>query len=63
MTDKQRIVEHLAQPDERMADRRLADVEALRGPPDVPLGHQRLEHHQQVQVDTAKIDLIHDVDV
>jgi hypothetical protein len=46
-----------------MADRRLADVQALRRPADVPLRHQRLEHHEEIKVDTPEIDLIHDLNV
>jgi hypothetical protein len=41
----------------------LTNIEPLRGPANVSLPHERFEHHQQVQVDTAKIDPIHDVDV
>jgi len=63
MTRKERIAEYLTQPGQRVADGRLADIEAFRRAADVPLRHQRFEHHEQIQVDAAKIDLIHDVHV
>ena len=63
MTDEQRVVEQVPQAGERMADCGLADIEALSRASDVPLVHEGLEHNQQIQVDTAKIDTIHDVDV
>jgi hypothetical protein len=50
-THEQRIVEHQPQPGEGMADRWLGQVEARAGPADAALGVDRIEHHEQVQID------------
>ena len=50
---QQGIAELLAQPGQRMADRRLGPPEPLGGAGDAPLGHQNIEHNQQVEVEMA----------
>ena len=55
-----RIVELLAQPGQRMADSRLGSPKPLRGACDASFGHEDVEHNQQVEVETAQIDFIHD---
>ncbi|MHC2335655.1 hypothetical protein ACVIW0_004944 [Bradyrhizobium sp. USDA 4454] len=50
---EQRIVEHRAQPAQRMAHRGLRQVEAEAGAADATLGIDRVEYHEQVQVDVA----------
>ncbi|UGY13216.1 hypothetical protein HAP48_0032105 [Bradyrhizobium septentrionale] len=50
---EQRIVEHRAQPAQRMAHRGLCQIEAEAGPADAALGIDRVEHDEQVQVDVA----------
>ncbi|MNL62861.1 hypothetical protein D3C87_1869280 [compost metagenome] len=47
------VVEQLPQAPERVADRRLAQVQPQRGAGDMALGQQCFEHHQQVEVDSA----------
>src|ERR1700692_3121378 len=51
--DEQRVVEQAAQAVERLAHRRLAKPIALGRSGDVTLGHQRIEHDQQVEIDRA----------
>ena len=48
---EQRIVEHLPQPPERMADRRLRQVEPPAGARDAAFRVDGVEHHEQVEVD------------
>lgn len=55
---EQRVAEQLAQPVQRMTDRRLTEAELLRRARDALLGVDALEYHQQVQVGTEKV---HDV--
>jgi hypothetical protein len=58
--DQQRIVELFAQPAERMTDGGLRAREPRRGARDAALGHQGVEHDQQVEVDAPQIDFVHD---
>ena len=55
---EQRVAEQLAQPVQRMTDRRLTEAELLRRARDALLGVDAFEYHQQVQVGTEKV---HDV--
>ncbi|MNT94587.1 hypothetical protein D3C72_2363120 [compost metagenome] len=55
MANQQGIVEQSAQPRQRMADGRLALVQPQSRARDVALRQERVEHHEQVQVDCAKI--------
>jgi hypothetical protein len=43
-----------------MADSRLGTPKPLRGARDASFGHQDIEHNQQVEVEAAQIDFIHD---
>ena len=54
------IAELGAQAGERMADRRLGAAQPLGRTGDAALGHQHVEHDQQVEVEAAEIDLVHD---
>ena len=49
------IVEQLAQSGELGRQRRLADVQAPRGAGHVAFGEQRIEGHEQVEVDLAQV--------
>ena len=51
LADEQRIVEQLAQSRQRVADRRLREVEPLGGPADAAFGDDRVEHDQEVEID------------
>ncbi|MNR33384.1 hypothetical protein D3C85_1510550 [compost metagenome] len=50
---EQGVVEQLPQPRQRMADRRLAQLQPQCGARDMALGKQCLEHHEQIEVDSA----------
>lgn len=53
--DQQRIVEQFAQAVQRVAHRRLAQRQALRGARDVTLAQQGVEHAQQVEIEGLDI--------
>ena len=57
--DQQRVAQLLAQPSECMTDRPLRSPQLLCGTGDVALGHEHLEDNEEVQVRTAKIELVH----
>ena len=52
---EQRIVQQLAQPGERMAHRRLRQVQTLAGRRDAAVAVDRVEDREQVQVDPGKL--------
>ena len=52
---EQRIVQQLAQPGERMAHRRLRQVQAFAGRRDAAVAVDRVENREQVQVDPGKL--------
>jgi hypothetical protein len=56
---EKRIGKQHAQSGEGMADRRLAHVQSQRRARDLPLGKQRIEHHQEIKVNGPQI--IHSV--
>ncbi len=60
--DKELVLQHVAQPVERMTHRRLAEADFLPGPGDVTLLHHRIEDDQQVEIEGTPIHLSH-VDV
>jgi hypothetical protein len=55
---EQRIAKQRAQPPERVAHRRLGEIEPLCRPADAAFGDDRLEDDQQVEVDAGKINHI-----
>ena len=55
LSAEQRVVEQAAELRVAVAHRRLRDADAPRGPRDAPLAKQRVERHEQVQVDGADI--------
>ena len=59
---EQFIVEHIAQPVQRMADRRLAQPEPLSGARDAAFLDQRVEDPQQVQIECVEMQIIHACD-
>jgi hypothetical protein len=52
---EQRVVEDLAQPVQRRADRRLAEEQPRRRPRHAALAHQRIEGAQHGHVEAADI--------
>ena len=54
LAHQQRVAEQLAQPGERVAHPGLAQPEAARRPGDAALGEQRVERHEEVEVDTGE---------
>jgi hypothetical protein len=52
---EQRIVEIAAQPCQRLAERRLGDVEHARGLGQAPLAKQHVKHLQVLQLELASI--------
>jgi hypothetical protein len=56
--DEELVLEEPAQPAERVAHRRLADADALRGASDAALGQERVEGDQQVEVEPAQIGVV-----
>ena len=53
--EQQRVLEDIAQPAELRADRGLAEAQPGGGLGDIALGQQRLERHEQVEVEPAGI--------
>ena len=53
LAHKQRVLQQVAQPLQRVADRRLRQVQLHPGAGDIALAIDRFEHHKQVQVDLA----------
>jgi hypothetical protein len=54
------VAELLAQPRQRVRDRRLRASQPLGGAGDAAFDHQDIEHDQQVEIKPAQIDFIHD---
>ena len=59
--DEQLVVREAPQPSERVADRGLRQTQQFAGTADMPFPHQRIEHHQQIQVELRKINFVHDL--
>jgi hypothetical protein len=60
--DEQLVLEEPAQAAERVAHRRLADADALRGPGDAALGQEGVEGDQEVEVEPAQIGVVDEQD-
>ncbi len=60
--DKQIVFERIAQPVQRVADRRLAEAEPCPGAGHAALFDQRVENPQQVQVEAIRMNRIHGCD-
>src|SRR4029079_14978962 len=52
---QQLVAEVVAQPRERTAHRRLAQIQPVPGPGHVPLGQQRIEGDEQVEVEEVQV--------
>ena len=57
-THQQRVIEQFAQAGKSVADRRLAEGQALGGTRDVALTQQGVEHAKQVEVEVVDIHLV-----
>ncbi len=53
--DEQRVAEHHAQPGQRVAHARLAEPDPVRGARDAALAQERVERHEEVEVDPAEL--------
>src|SRR5215472_3980756 len=59
---KEFVVQRVAQPAERMTDRRLAKAEAFPRPRDAAFLDQRVEYPEEVQIQRAEMNIIHECD-
>jgi hypothetical protein len=57
--EEQRIVKHAAQPRETVTDRRRREVQVGGRASDVPLAHDRLEQHEQIEIDLRQVSFLH----
>lgn len=56
---QQGVAELVAKPGQRVTDCRLGAPQPLRRARHTALGHQNIEHDQQVEIKTTQIDLVH----
>jgi hypothetical protein len=61
MTDEQLIIESSTQPRQGVTGGGLGQVQSFGGATDVSFGPKRLEHHQQVEVETRQVQGLHPV--
>ncbi len=50
---EQRIIEHISEPLQRLAERRLAKPYSMPGARDVALHEQRIECHQKIEIEAG----------
>ena len=59
LTDKQGVIQTVAQPPQGVADRRLGKIEHLGGAGQRPLGVNGIEDHKEVQIESRNMHQIY----